>query len=109
MLEVSLPEEIIKLFKLTCRNYTYFDDGKVMLTEEYKKGLRHGKLIRYIQAGDKIGYTLNGKPIIYTREEGAIVYTQKFKKGVLHGDFIAYDIKGALYHKSKYKNGMEIY
>ena len=38
MLEVSLPEHIIKLFKLTCRNYTYFDDGTLWSIDEYIKG-----------------------------------------------------------------------
>jgi antitoxin component YwqK of YwqJK toxin-antitoxin module len=87
MLEVSLPEHIIKLFKLTCCNYSYSFDGNLIWTKEYKKGKLYGKVT------------------LYRSDFRNIRYIQEYKNDILHGEHIVFFVYGTLDYILKYKNG----
>ena len=80
MLEVSLPDHIIKFFKLTCRNIFYTRAPGFLLTEYnvqvYKKGLLHGESFCYV---------------LYAKNYGNVFY-QKWNEGILVREIITRDV-----------------
>ena len=80
---------IIELFKLTCRNFYYREDVKLLDIEEFKKGVLHGKSIRYSDYDNTVELTeeykngeRNGNSTHY-REDGNVDFIDVFKKGKL--------------------------
>jgi hypothetical protein len=95
MLEVSLPVVMIELFKMTCRNYSYYVDGKISSITTFRKGKRYGKCIGY----DEYGY---------------IEFIARYKKGKIHGKHTWWGASHVIpfaphkvYTVSKFKYGRE--
>jgi antitoxin component YwqK of YwqJK toxin-antitoxin module len=115
-------------------NY-YNEDGKILMTESYKKGVYHGNFIYYYPDGQKwqfIHYTdgkkdgiwkryyTNGQPMFEASykdglrqdtfttyyENGQIEVVVPYVNDLKHGDFYLYDEQGNIIEQRKYINGV---